>query len=81
MARIAIAAASSHAFALMEPEDRFRQWNRRLYARRYGQEPPENPKVFQESDQDIRQRYESVRQGLNLVRGALERVDRVRNCR
>jgi hypothetical protein len=76
MARVVIAAASSHAFALLEPErwDAFRAWNRRLYAQRYGQEPPEHPKVAEESDADVRYRYASVREGLDAVRAGLERA-------
>lgn len=76
MARVVIAAASSHAFALMEPGewDTFRAWNRRLYAQRYGQEPPEHPKVAEESDADVRYRYASIREGLEAVRTSFERV-------
>jgi hypothetical protein len=77
MAEIVVGGASSHAFALMEPRewDGFRQWNRRLYAQRYGQEPPENPRVAQESDLEIEQRYDAIRRGLETLQQAFEQAE------
>jgi len=43
--------ASSHAFTLLDPEkwDEVRERNRAGYKRRYGVEPPVQPKVAEES--------------------------------
>lgn len=73
MAKIVAGMASSHAFTLMEPDtwDKFRSMNRRIYAGRFGDEPPENPRIAQESDEYIRQRYSKVRQGLQTMHDRL----------
>jgi Catalytic LigB subunit of aromatic ring-opening dioxygenase len=74
MASIVAAAASSHAFALTEPEDwdRGRAANRAGYARRWGQEPPEHPQLSAETLESNRQRYDSIRRGLSRVRESIQ---------
>jgi hypothetical protein len=73
MARIVGAAASSHAFALTEPDDwdRGREANRAGYARRWGQEPPEHPKVPTETLEGNRERYRRISGGLQRVRESI----------
>jgi hypothetical protein len=70
MAQLVFGAATSHAVALMEPTtwDQFRTWNRELYARRYGTLPPEHPRVAEESDAEIIERYQAVRYGHDMLR-------------
>jgi len=74
MASIIAGAASSHAFALAEPEDwdKGRKANRAGYARRWGQEPPEHPNVSKETVETNRERYQRIRGGLQRVRQAID---------
>jgi aromatic ring-opening dioxygenase catalytic subunit (LigB family) len=62
--------ASSHAFAVLEPErwDELRERNRRVYAERRGSEAPVHPRVSEETWNDIETRYGRVRNGLLELR-------------
>lgn len=73
MARIVAGAASSHAFALTDPDDweRGRAANRAGYARIWGQDPPEHPKVASENLESNRERYARIRGGLEKVRESI----------
>ena len=66
MGTIVTAMASSHAFAVVEPErwDELRERNRKAYARRYGQEPPIHPRVGEETWEEVATRYGRIRRGL-----------------
>src|SRR5262249_28538638 len=66
--------ASSHAFAVVEPErwDELRERNRKAYAQRYGHEPPIHPRVREESWEDIVTRYGRVRRGLVALQTVLK---------
>lgn len=70
MAKLVSAAATSHAFALLQPQqwDENRLRNRQMYGRRYGQEPPEHPMVQEETDEDIQYRFSSVSRALDTIR-------------
>ncbi len=70
MARLVSAAATSHAFALLDPAnwDENRLRNQEGYARRFGQVPPEHPMVNQETNEDIQYRYANIRDGLDGIR-------------
>jgi len=76
MAKIVASMASSHAFALEDPAgwDAGRQRNREMYARRYGVEPPEQPQVAEETDQDLQTRYARIRDGFAFLRRKLDEV-------
>lgn len=65
--------ASSHAFALRDPHgwDEGRQRSRGNYARRFGVEPPEQPRVAEESDEDILSRYARISGGFDYIRDRL----------
>jgi len=54
----------------MEPDewDESRASNRKGYARRFGAEPPEHPMVAQETDEDIKYRFNTVRSALDGIR-------------
>jgi hypothetical protein len=69
MAKIVAAAGTSHAFALRNPEewDASRKSNRQGYARRFGNEPEEHPNVAQETDEDIKYRYSSIRKAHDMI--------------
>jgi len=61
--------ASSHAFTLLDPEkwDEVRERNRAGYKRRYGVEPPVQPKVAEESPEENRVRHANASsQGLTI---------------
>ena len=74
MGNIVAAIASSHAFALIEPNewDKLRDRNRKGYAQRYGSEPPNHPRIFEETDVDLEVRYGRVRAALDQLRKTLE---------
>lgn len=74
MGRLVAGMASSHAFALSEPTewDSGRLRNRQMYARRYGNLPPEQPQVAEESDDDLQTRYARIRDGFDFVKRRLE---------
>src|SRR5713226_8660030 len=74
MAKIVAGMASTHAFALEDPSrwDEGRQRNRQMYARRYGTEPPEQPQVAEESDEDCQNRHARIRDGFAFLRRKLE---------
>jgi len=74
MGKIVAAMASSHAFALSDPTtwDEKRAWNRGMYARRYGVEPPIHPKIAEESLDKRLPRYKRVNDGLTFFRETLK---------
>lgn len=74
MGNIVAAIASSHAFALIEPSewDKLRDRNRKGYAQRYGSEPPDHPRIFEETDADLEVRYGRVRAALGQLHKTLE---------
>lgn len=63
MATLVGGVATSHAFALIEPElwEQLRAMNRRFYAGLYGREPPERPEVAREDPAENLTRYARVR--------------------
>ncbi|HEX9878743.1 MAG TPA: extradiol ring-cleavage dioxygenase [Candidatus Binatia bacterium] len=65
--------ASSHANTLVDPSrwDERRERNRSMYRRRYHVEPPNHPNVALETLEVKRQRYQSVRKGLDFLRTQL----------
>ena len=75
MAKLVAGMASSHAFALMDPSvwDENRQRNRQFYQRFYGQLPPEQAQITQETDADLCLRYDRIRNAHDrLANGLLE---------
>jgi hypothetical protein len=68
--------ASSHAFALEDPSrwDEGRQRNRQIYAHRFGVEPPEQPQVAEETDEDCQRRHGRIRDGFAFLRRKLEEM-------
>lgn len=74
MSKVVGAAASSHAFALWDPDDwdRWREMNRAGYKRRWGVEPPVNPKVEEETPEGVKERYSSIKGGLDRVDSAIK---------
>lgn len=77
MAEIVAGMASSHAFAFWEPEqwDKRRAITRGTYAKRYGQEPPIQPQVADESLEENQERYNrTIRHGLQQLRARLHEL-------
>jgi len=74
MGKIVAGMASSHAFALSDPNqwDEGRQRNRQMYARRSGVEPPEHPQIAEETDEVVQARYTRIRDGFAHLRRKLE---------
>ena len=74
MGKLVSGSASSHANTLVDPVrwDTRRERNRAMYKRRYHVEPPNHPKVAQETLEVKRQRYRGVRQGLDFLRAQLQ---------
>lgn len=70
MGRIISGLASSHAYALQEPErwDMMRQRTMERYKARYGDYPPRQPKVADETPDTREQRYAKIRQGLRFLK-------------
>ena len=70
MGTIVGAMALSHAFALLEPDrwDNLRELNRQGYKRRYGEEPPNHPKIAEETLAGNRQRYQRISSGIEFLR-------------
>jgi len=69
MAQLVAAAATSHAFALREPDgwDAGRIGNQQSFERKFGY-PPETPaEVAQETDEDVARRYAFVRSGHDTI--------------
>ncbi len=75
MGKIIAGMASSHAYALVDPDnwDQMRERTRGRYRSRYGVEPPIHPKVAEESLEDRRQRYDRVKEGLNSLRVTVQK--------
>ena len=73
MAQVVIAAATSHAYALRNPEDwdELRLGNQKMYERRYGSLPETQPEVAQETDEDNQYRYAKVRRAHDALRDSL----------
>jgi hypothetical protein len=74
MGEIVLGLASSHAFAVMNPEewDDFRTGNRRGYERRYGTLPPENARIPAESDTIVGTRFAGIRTAFARLRALLD---------
>ena len=72
MGEIVAGMATSHAFALTDPADwdRQREANRQGYFRRYQAYPPVHPRIAEEDDASVRERY-------GRVEGALRRLGEV----
>jgi aromatic ring-opening dioxygenase catalytic subunit (LigB family) len=70
MGKIIAGLASSHAYALQEPErwDMMRQRTMERYKARYGNYPPLQPKVAQETPETREQRYVKIRHGLSVLK-------------
>lgn len=58
----------------MPPErwDEVRRRNRKRYAERYGSEPPEHPRVAEETDDHIKAHYRRVRDAFSVLRQVIE---------
>jgi aromatic ring-opening dioxygenase catalytic subunit (LigB family) len=65
--------ASSHAFALAEPDtwDERRRRNQKLYEHRYGTLPADQPGVADETDVLVAERYGEIRTALGALRALL----------
>jgi len=76
VAKIVAAAATSHAFALEDPQnwDRVRERVGQFYARRYGAPPAEHPRLRQESVADVEQRYDNLRRAHAHIRQRLAQL-------
>ncbi len=72
MGEILAGLATSHAFTLLAPEDwdRLREANRQGFHRRYGYLPTMHPRIAEEDDRSVRERY-------RRVEGALRRLGRL----
>ena len=75
MARLTAGMASSHAFALRNPQDwdEGRTKNRKGYERQYGTLPPEHPKTAAETDSDVEQRYADISGALDNLGAEIAR--------
>src|SRR4051812_30490204 len=70
MARIIAGLASSHALALLQPDDweRRRSMTRTNYERRYGAVPPERPEIEGETLETNRERHKQLHGALQHLR-------------
>jgi hypothetical protein len=77
MGRIVAAFATSHAFALIEPEDwdSLRIGNAKRYTERTGRVPSDTPGVAQETLEANKLRYERIRSAHDTVRRHIENID------
>jgi hypothetical protein len=75
VASIVAGLASSHAFTFVEPDgwDARRARNREGYKRRFGTDPPEHPRVAEETLEQNQVRYTRVAAGLSRLRDELAR--------
>src|SRR5437870_10705165 len=76
MGKIVAGMASSHAFALRDPAgwDGSREMNRQMYQRRYGQAPPIQPQIAEETDDDVRQRFANISGALDHLKAKLDEI-------
>ena len=77
MASVVAGMGSSHAFAFMDPRrwDERRQVTRSRYAKRYGVEPPEHPRVAEETTEQACERFErTIGHGLKRLKAGLPEV-------
>ena len=76
MGSILAGMASSHAFALVDPEqwDDMREANRRSFTRRYDVVPEPHPNIAREDDADIRDRYGRVEGALRQLGDVIARA-------
>jgi hypothetical protein len=76
MGQVVAGFASSHAFALREPErwDATRQMSRGFYKQRYGAEPPERPEIAAETDEENAARYSRLWSVLEGIRSRLHEL-------
>lgn len=68
MGKIIAGLASSHAFTLVDPTmwDERREWNRSMYQKLYGVEPPIHPRLAEETLDVRHTRYKRVKEGLDF---------------
>lgn len=73
MARIVAGMGSSHAFAFMDPDrwDERRQVTRSRFAKKYGAEPPEHPRLAEQPLDFSRTHYKTIRDGLDRLKANL----------
>jgi aromatic ring-opening dioxygenase catalytic subunit (LigB family) len=74
MATVVAGMGSSHAFAFMDPRrwDERRQVTRSRYAKKYGVEPPEHPRVFEETAEQACDRFQNtIGRGLERLKASL----------
>jgi aromatic ring-opening dioxygenase LigB subunit len=77
MASLVAGMGSSHAFAFMDPRrwDERRQVTRSRYAKRYGVEPPEHPRVSEETAEQSCDRFaRTIRHGLEQLKDSLPKL-------
>ncbi len=74
MGEIVVGLASSHAFALREPDrwDATRQMSRGFYKQRYGAEPPERPEIDSETTEANQDRYGPLGTALANIRQRMQ---------
>jgi aromatic ring-opening dioxygenase catalytic subunit (LigB family) len=74
MGEILAGMATSHAFTLVDPADwdRQRELNRQGYFRRYQAYPPVHPRIAEEEDGAVRERYQHVADALRRLGGVVE---------
>lgn len=76
MGKIVAGLASSHAFALTDPElwEKYRESNRAAYQSRYGVAPPVHPNIARERPEENLERFGRIRSGLEQLRKNLDRL-------
>lgn len=74
MGKITLGMASSHAFAVTDPAewDAVRLRNRKGYERKYGNLPPENPRIPAETDAVVESRFGEIRKAFAQLRMRIE---------
>src|SRR5262249_55219304 len=74
MGEILAGMATSHAFTLVDPADwdRQRDLTRRGYFRRYQALPPVHPRIAEEQDGAVHERYQRVENALHRLGGVVE---------
>jgi len=77
MGQIVAGYATSHAFALIEPEDwdALRVGNRKHYTERTGHVPPDNPGVARETLEGNKTRYQRIRSAHDTVRRHIKEIN------
>ncbi len=77
MGEILAGMATSHAFTLVDPADwdRQRKLNRQGYFRRYQTYPPIHPRIAEEQDGAVHERYQRVASALRRLGGVVEALN------